>query len=63
MTRLAESSPEVWTSLFDEARHENLRAIESVKTGLDALREALSERSQDDVAELMRGTREWRREP
>ncbi len=62
LTRLAESSPEVWTSLLDEASEENLRAIESVQSGLEVLRAALSERSLEDVAELMRATREWRRE-
>ena len=62
LTRLAESSPEVWISLLDEASEENVRAIESVQSGLDLLRAALSERSLDEVAELMRATREWRKE-
>ena len=62
LTRLAESSPEVWISLLDEASEENLRAIESVQSGLDLLRAALSERSLDEIAELMRATREWRKE-
>ena len=62
MTRLAESSPEMWTSLFDEASEHNLRAIESVQRSLEAVREALSKRSPDAVSELMHGTREWRRE-
>ncbi len=62
LTRLAESSPAMWTSLLDEASEENVRAIESVQSGLDVLRAALSERSLEDVAELMRTTREWRRE-
>ena len=62
LTRLAESSPEVWTSLLDGASEENLRAIESVQSGLDNLRAALSEGSLDEVAELMRATREWRKE-
>ena len=62
LTRLAESSPEVWTSLLDGASEENLRAIESVQSGLDILRAALSEGSLDEVAELMRATREWRKE-
>ena len=60
LTRLAESSPEVWTGLLDEANEENLRAIESVQRGLDQVHKALSERSREDVAELMRATREWR---
>ena len=63
LTRLAESSPEVWTVLLDEASKENLRAIESVQSGLDAVRRALSERSFEEVADLMRATREWRQEP
>ena len=63
LTRLAESSPEVWTVLLDEASKENLRAIESVQSGLDAVRRALSERSLEEVADLMRATREWRQEP
>ena len=62
LTRLAESSPEVWTSLLDGASEENLRAIESVQSGLDILRAALSEGSLDEVTELMRATREWRKE-
>ena len=62
LTRLAESSPEMWTSLLDEASEENLRAIKSMQDGLDFLRTALSERSLDEVAKLMRATREWRRE-
>ena len=62
LTRLAESSPEMWTSLLDGASEENLRAIESIQEGLDVLRTALSERSLDEVADLMRATREWRRE-
>ena len=62
LTRLAESSPEVWTGLLDEASEENLRAIESVQNGLDAVGAALSERSLEEIAELMRATREWRRE-
>ncbi len=62
LTRLAESSPEVWTGLLGEASEENLRAIESVQNGLDAVGAALSERSLDKIAELMRATREWRRE-
>ena len=52
----------MWTSLLDEASEENLRAIESMQDGLDFLRTALSERSLDEVAQLMRATREWRRE-
>ena len=63
LTRLAESSPEVWTGLLDEAREENVRAIESVKSGLDAVGAALSCRSLEEIAELMRATREWRRGP
>ena len=62
LTRLAESSPEMWTGLLDEASKENLRAIESVQSGLDAVRTALSEHSLDEVADLMRATREWRQE-
>ena len=62
LTRLAESSPEMWTSLLDGASEENLRAIESVQSGLDLLRAALSEGSLDEVAELMRATQEWRKE-
>ena len=62
LTRLAESSPEMWTSLLDGASEENLRAIESVQSGLDILRVALCEGSLDEVAELMRATREWRKE-
>ncbi len=61
MTRLAESSPEMWTSLFDEASEENVRAIESVQSGLDGLQKAMSEGSLGEVAELMRITREWRK--
>ncbi len=63
LTRLAESSPEMWTSLLNEASEENLRAIDSVQEGLGAVREALSQGAGDEVAALMRGTREWRREP
>ena len=62
LTRLAESTPEVWTGLLDEAREENARAIESVQSGLDQIRVALSEGSLEAIAELMRATREWRRE-
>ncbi len=62
LTRLAESSPEMWTSLLEGASKENLRAIESVQSGLDILRAALSEGSLDEVAELMRATQEWRKE-
>ncbi len=62
LTRLAESSPEVWTGLFDEASEENLLAIDSVRAGLDAVRTALSQGSSEEVAELMRATRDWRRE-
>jgi prephenate dehydrogenase len=61
LTRLAESSPEVWTGLLDEASEENMRAIESVRRGLDAVHEALSARSIENVAELMRTTQRWRR--
>jgi len=61
LTRLAESSPEVWTGLLAEASEENLRAIESVQNGLDAVGAALSERSLGEIAELMRATRDWRR--
>ncbi len=61
MTRLAESSPEMWTSLLDEASEENVRAIESVQSGLDGLQKAMSEGSLGEVAELMRITREWRK--
>ena len=61
LTRLAESSPEVWTGLLDEASEENMRAIESIQSGLEAVHEALSERSMETVAELMRETRGWRR--
>ena len=62
LTRLAESSPDVWTVLLDEASGENVRAIESVQSSLDAVRAALSEHSLDEVADLMRATREWRQE-
>ncbi len=61
MTRLAESSPEMWTSLLDEASEENVRAIERVQSGLDGLQKAMSEGSLGEVAELMRITREWRK--
>jgi len=61
LTRLAESSPEVWTGLLDEASEENMRAIECIQSGLEAVHEALSERSMETVAELMRETRGWRR--
>ena len=61
MTRLAESSPEMWTSLLDEASEENVRAIERVQSGLDSLQKAMSEGSLGEVAELMRITREWRK--
>lgn len=62
LTRLAESSPEVWTGLFNEASEDNLLAIDSVQAGLAAVRAALSERSIEPLAELMRATQEWRRE-
>ncbi len=62
LTRLAESSPEMWTVLLDEASGENIRAIESVQRGLDAVRTAFSEHSLEEVADLMRATREWRQE-
>ncbi len=62
LTRLAESSPEVWTVLLDEASEENLLAIESVQRGLDAVWAALSDHSLEEVAEMMRATREWRRD-
>ena len=62
LTRLAESSPEVWISLLDEASDENIRAIESVQSCLDELRAALSERSLEGVVDLMHATQEWRRE-
>jgi prephenate dehydrogenase len=52
----------MWIGLFDEASKENLRAIESVQAGLDAVRAALSERSLEEVAHLMRVTRKWRQE-
>jgi len=61
MTRLAESSPEMWTSLLDEASEENVRAIERVQSGLASLQKAMSEGSLGEVAELMRITREWRK--
>jgi prephenate dehydrogenase len=62
LTRLAESSPEMWTVLLDEASEENIRAIESVQKGLDAVRAAFSEHSLEEVANLMRATREWRQD-
>ncbi len=61
MTRLAESSPAMWTSLLDEASEENVRAIERVQSGLDGVQKAMSEGSLGEVAELMRTTREWRK--
>ncbi len=62
LTRLAESSPEVWISLLDEASDENIRAIESVQSCLDDLRAALSEPSLEGVVDLMHATRVWRSE-
>jgi len=62
LTRLAGSSPEMWTGLLAEANEENVRAIESVQRSLEAVRTALSERSLDEVADLMRTTREWRQD-
>ena len=62
LTRLAQSSPEVWISLLDEASDENIRAIESVQSGLDDLRAALSEPSLEGVVDLMYATQEWRSE-
>ncbi len=62
LTRLAQSSPEMWTGLLDEASEENLRAIESVRSGLDGVSATLSRHSLEEVAELMRVTREWRGE-
>jgi prephenate dehydrogenase len=52
----------MWTGLLAEASEENVRAIESVQSSLEAVRAALSERSLDEVADLMRTTREWRQE-
>lgn len=60
LTRLAESSPEVWIGLFDEAREENLLAIDSVQGGLSAVRTALSEGRSEEIVELMQATRAWR---
>ena len=60
LTRLAQSSPEVWVSLLEEASDENLRAIESVQSCLDDLREALSQPSLGGLADLMHATQEWR---
>ena len=62
LTRLAESSPEMWTGLFDQASEENVLAIDSVQAGLAAVRTALAESSKEEIAELMRATQEWRRE-
>lgn len=62
LTRLAESSPEMWMVLLEEASGENIRAIESVQRGLDAVRTAFSAPSLEEVADLMRATREWRQE-
>ena len=62
LTRLAESSPEMWTGLFDRASEENVLAIDSVQAGLAAVRTALAESSSEEIAELMRATQEWRRE-
>jgi prephenate dehydrogenase len=60
LTRLAESSPEMWTGLFDQASEENVLAIDSVQAGLAAVRTALAESSKEEIAELMRATQEWR---
>ena len=62
LTRLAESSPEMWTGLFDQASEENVLAIDSVQAGLAAVRTALAESSSEEIDELMRATQEWRRE-
>ena len=62
LTRLAQSSPEVWISLLEEASDENIRAIESVQSCLDDLREELSQPSLEGVADLMYSTQEWRSE-
>ena len=62
LTRLAGSSPEMWTGLLAEASEENVRAIESVQSSLEAVRAALTEGSLDEVADLMRATREWRQD-
>ena len=62
LTRLAQSSPEMWTGLLGEASEENLRAIESVRSGLDGVSATLSRHSLEEVAQLMRVTREWRGE-
>ena len=62
LTRLTESSPEMWTGLFGQASEENVLAIDSVQAGLAAVRKALAEGSSEEIAELMRATQEWRRE-
>ena len=61
MTRLAESSPELWRDLFEASGEADSGALEVVRGELEAMTAALIGGSYEDIAEMMHGTRKWRR--
>ena len=63
MTRLAESSPELWRDVFQVSGEADSLALERVRSELQALVDALEIGSYEHVAEMMHGTRKWRRDP
>ena len=62
MTRLAGSAPELWSDLFTANRELDLRALETLREELEAMTAALTAGSYRDIAEMMSGTRRWRRD-
>ena len=62
MTRLAESSPELWRDLFEASGEADSGALEAVRGEIEAMTAALIGGSYEDIAEMMHGTRRWRRD-
>ena len=59
MTRLAASSPEVWTPLLEAAATEDARALRAVETQIAAVRRALEAGDTAAIARILKRGKRW----
>jgi prephenate dehydrogenase len=59
LTRLAGSSPEMWTDLLEHASHLLPEALDRFEAALGEIRLQIQGKKGDEVAEMMKRTRRW----